>query len=562
MRRKALGSTLIGLVAVILTVVLSGDFPTVAAPAARDDLVTVAVEPDTLNPLFDGVGYHHALFTVDVQRDDSGRAFAQGVEYLPSVRDGTWSVDGQRMRVRWRLRHRTWHDGRPVTCGDYVFTFNVMRNSQVALGRNAAVDTAALRLIENVRCPQGAAAREIVVTWKARSPIGGLTIIAGFPLPRHVVEPFYRRSPGQLHLAPYGQDPSVTITDGPYRFAEWRRGHSITIHAVQGHSLFGTPRIRRIVHRFVTAREALAMMLAGEMDLNPAVRQSLRDVVVALRPPHLRLVPYPTASVEHIDFNLDNPFLQDVRVRRAIAHGLNRVAIAHEAWGAGTNNKVVHTYLPHTHPAYTTDVQIYPYDPARSRALLRDAGFSPGSDGVMRNAAGQRLSLELNTGLSGSVQDEPRQVTQALAQRQLREVGIEIIPVTFPSRVFFSEILPKRRFTGLAMYAWILGPTDGCEGLYTLRDIPSEENGWNGQNYPGYRNPEMDTLCRTAAEELDPERRQALLRRTQVIYARDLPTLSLSTWGAVALVNVGLENFRPTAQLSRLSWNVHTWYWK
>jgi peptide/nickel transport system substrate-binding protein len=180
----------------------------------------------------------------------------------------------------------------------------------------------------------------------------------------------------------------------------------------------------------------------------------------------------------------------------------------------------------------------------------------------MRNAAGQRLSLELTTGLSGSVQDEPRQVTQALAQRQLRDVGIEIIPVTFPSRVFFSEILPKRRFTGLAMYAWILEPTQGCEGLYTLRDIPSGENGWNGQNYPGYRNPEMDTLCRTAAAELDPERRHALLRRTQVIYARDLPTLSLSTWGLVALVNVGLENFRPKTRSSEHWWNVHTWYWK
>lgn len=92
---------------------------------------------------------------------------------------------------------------------------------------------------------------------------------------------------------------------------------------------------------------------------------------------------------EHIDFNLDNPLLRDVRVRQAIAHGINRTQIIQQFFGG--KQAVAHSLWPLQHPAYTDSVPRYSYDPAR--ALLKDAGFGPGPDGVMQKADGQPTIL-------------------------------------------------------------------------------------------------------------------------------------------------------------------------
>jgi peptide/nickel transport system substrate-binding protein len=127
--------------------------------------------------------------------------------------------------------------------------------------------------------------------------------------------------------------------------------------------------------------------------------------------------------------------------------------------------------------------------------------------------------------------------------------------------VFFSEFIGRRKFTGLALYGWIFGPSSDCDELYTSDGIPSEINGWKGQNFPGYRNAEMDEVCKAAAREVDESRRNQLLRQSAHIFSRDLPALSLHVRLAIAAVRTGLENFTPT-QVPPLTWNAHAWYWK
>src|SRR5207247_10318984 len=123
---------------------------------------------------------------------------------------------------------------------------------------------------------------------------------------------------------------------------------------------------------------------------------------------------------EHIDLNFDNPLLQDVRVRRALAHGINRDAISQQLFEG--KQPVYHTYLPPRHPGYTDAVQKYTVDPARARALLQEAGFTPGSDGILRNAAAHRLPLEPNTTAGNRVREQVEQIIQ----QNLKEIGIEI----------------------------------------------------------------------------------------------------------------------------------------
>lgn len=550
----------------VILMVLGLALPSVSdatAGSRRDEMVWGAIgTPETLNPLFSGLSWH-VLYMTDVVYDDVSRLSPRGVESLPSLKDGTWRVEGEAMALTWTLRRRAWHDGVPVTCGDYVFTFTVVRDARVPVPFDR-YEAAREGLISSVQCPKGQDAREVVVRWAVRSPRAVLGIIGGPVLPRHVVERYYRSNPGRLHQTPYGIDIGLTVGDGPYRVVEFRRQQVVAFEAVRGHPVLGTPRIRRHVLRVYPVGPAgfgglrvVEATLAGEVDVAGNFNVAGLREFKQRGEGSVRFVVVPTMNFEHIDFNLENPLLKDVRVRKAIAHAINRPAaweeFAEVVPGAFT---LAHTYLPRQHPGYPVDVATYAYDPARARRLLKEAGFTPGPDGILRTAAGERLTLDLATREDQST----RRLAIRAIQRQLREVGIEIAIVEVPARVLFDELLQRRRYRAMALYAWVLDPLSDCEGLYTSGGIPSEQNGWVGRNYPGYRNEEMDRLCKEAARELDFGKRSALLQQTARIFARDLPALPLLFPAAVHVIRVGLENYRPS--FSGITWNVHEWYWK
>src|SRR3990172_552492 len=344
-----------------------------AQPAAGRDQVVIGMsqEPDFLNPLFAemaaSVSVNSTIFTNDIQRDNTWKLFPQGVTYLPNLRDGTWKLDGDKMTLVWRVKPRNWSDGRPVTCGDYVFGHNVARNEQVPV----VVRDLTTR-INNILCTAGASGTAITVNWKERYAYANLVITEYGALPRHILERYYRANPSKLNEAPYGNDPAITVGDGPYKLVEWRKGSSITVEAVPNHKIFGTARIKRLIWRVIPDTNALvANMLSGAIDAISTIGISLDQATQLDRQAagRFRVLFEPGLIWEHIDFNLDNPLLQDVRVRRALVHGINRDLIVQQLFQG--KQPVSHTYLPPKHPGYTDAIDKYPFDPAPPRALLQ-----------------------------------------------------------------------------------------------------------------------------------------------------------------------------------------------
>lgn len=533
----------------------------VGGPAAGADQVVIGIAqaPDTLNPLFAQTAAAQVvmatIFTVDVQRNAAGTPFPQGVRDLPSVKDGTWRLDGERMTLLWQIRSRSWADGAPVGCGDYVFSHRVARDARVPI----AVRDLTNRIAE-VSCPDGPSGSRVRVVWKERYPHANLQVTEFGAIPRQALEPAFARNPAGLRTAPYGTDARATIGDGAYRLVEWRRGSSLTVEASGRHPIFGTPQIRRISWRVIADRDALvSTMLSGAIDAISTVGVTFEQAVQLQRSSagHLTVFFEPGLTWEHLDFNLDHPLLQDLRIRRAIALAIDREQITQEVFGG--RQPVAHSYLPPRHPGYTASgIQRYPYAPGRARALLQAAGFSPGADGLLRNAAGTRLSLELSTTAGHRAREQVEQIIQA----NLREVGIEITIRNYPARVFFGEITGRRKFPALAMYAWVMSPTSDCDQLYTSDGIPAEGNGWAGQNIPGYRSPEMDRLCKAAARELDSERRVRFLRASAALFSRDLPALPLYHTVSLAASKPALRNFLPV-QIGATyeTWNASRWSW-
>ncbi len=513
------------------------------AAAPKDEVVIgVSQEPDILVP---GLGgnlqvsseLQRALFAAAVSYDDHWKLIPEQAREIPTFENGLWRLlPGEKMQLTWHLKPLNWQDGMPVTAEDYVFTHRAIMNDKVPV-----VSRSFEKHVENIYAPSP---DTIIVTFKDHYAFANNGVIQDGPWPRHLLEKAFHENPGGLDKLSFGNDPKATIGSGPYRLVSWQKGSSIVVEAYPGYTL-GTPRIKRIVWRVITDTNTLgANLLSGAIDaISPVgisfVQGAQLDQQIAQRRLAERVLFTPGLVWEHIDLNLDNPKFKDKRVRQALLYALDRQGLVNGLFGG--KQQVADSYLPPKHYGYDAAVPKHAYNPDRARQLFAEAGWTPGPDGILRNAQGERFSVTIVTTAGNRVREDVEQILQS----QWRKVGVELKISNQPARVLFGETTRHREFE-MAMYAWSQAPIAGCETLYTTDNIPSPQNAYNGQNSPGFSNPEMDKLCHAISTELDQAKRVAMLKRTQTVLAEEMPVLPLYFRVDVSAVKNGLQNWRPT----------------
>ena len=107
--------------------------------------------------------------------------------------------------------------------------------------------------------------------------------------------------------------------------------------------------------------------------------------------------------------------------------------------------------------------------------------------------------------------------------------------------------------------SWLTSPENVPWTTLDSSMIPAEENGWAGQNYPAYVNPEMDALLDQMERELDREKRRDLWHRMQSIYVRDLPAIPLYWRAEPYILPKWLEGLRPTGHQYTTALWVEEW---
>ncbi len=177
--------------------------------------------------------------------------------------------------------------------------------------------------------------------------------------------------------------------------------------------------------------------------------------------------------------------------------------------------------------------------------------------GVRVNAAGRRLSLELMT----TAGNRSRELVEQVLQSHWREVGIDVRIRNEPARVFFGETVQKRRFTGLAMFAWLSSPENVPRAILHSEEIPTADNNYSGQNFIGFANPEADELLEEIEVELDRDRRRRLWHRLQEIYMEELPVLPLYFRADAFILPRPLKGIEPTGHQYPTTLWVENWRW-
>ncbi|MFL5256267.1 MAG: peptide ABC transporter substrate-binding protein [Rhodopila sp.] len=549
---KAYAGISIGLRLAIAALLLA--HPAAAADAHRDLSIGVASFPSTLHPAIDPdlikfylLGFADRPVTT---HDASGQVVCLLCTEVPSLANGGARLEGDGMAVTFRFRPGLqWGDGAPLGAEDLAFTARVGHDPN-----SGFADTHAWAIISHVDVvdPQTA-----VVHFAERNyqfdQLGQI-------LPAHLEAAVFDRAKGPaayMQQSNYNTAPTNPgLYNGPYLITGFDTGARVVLERNprwQG----AKPFFDRIAVKTIGNTAALqSNLLSGDVDMVPGEGIGLTlDQVLALQKQYPDRFVYtykPNMAYTHIDLQLDNPILADSRVRRALLMGIDRKSMVDKLMGGRV--AVANSFASPQQPVYSADAPAYPYDPARARALLAEAGWTPGPDGICRNAAGQRLTLEFATSTGVRV----RELLQQVMQSEWRRIGVETIIHNEPPRTLFGETLKHRAFKGLAMFAWVSGIESSPRQTLSSGQIPTSANNWGGGNYPGFHDATMDADIDAMEKELDPARRRPLWTEMQRLYAEQLPVLPLF-YGADAHVwPVWLKGVAPTGfRLSTLS--VEDW---
>src|SRR2546421_4840004 len=369
-----------------------------------------------------------SIYTPLLVGDTSGKIVPALATEVPTVANGDVSADLK----TWTYKIRpgvTWTDGQPVDARDVDFTWKLWTNAKFG-----ASSTTGYNLITKTDISSD----NLKITFHLSQPFvafnsvwtDGLTA----PLPAHH---FSTMAPDAILKSADNLNPSVT--DGPFMMSESKPGDHFTVvrnsHYYQASA--GLPYLDKIVFRLIPDQNTILKdFQAGS--ITSAWFLDVTKVPAYKALANYQLVANPNASnFEAMYFNLDNPALKDVTVRKAMSMAIDYNALIQTSRrGRALPLCTDHgkAYVPGFHP----DAACPKYDPAAANALLDQAGYTKGADGV-RSKNGQRLEFMYST----TANNAWRAADETILQQNLQAIGIKLNLQNYPAGTFFGNVLPQ-----------------------------------------------------------------------------------------------------------------------
>lgn len=465
-----------------------------AAQQAKDALsVDLPGQPATLDPhlQWDTDSYHvyRNIFDNLVTREADGRI-------VPQIATA-WT---QRSPTEIEFTIRTdvrFHDGTPLTAEDVVFSVRRIIDP--------AFRSPQLSQFDSIKSAEVVAPDKIVLRTERPYPALLAQLVKLSIVPRAYLE---RIGNERFNLEPMGS--------GPFRLVSWQRGVRVTLEANPGYWR-GPPPFRTVTFQAVPDEATrIADLRTGRADI---IRDVNPDSAAALRAEsRIRLLPVATERVGYLFINAQAGPTRDVRVRRAIAHAINRDLIIEALLGGFA--RPVNIMLTPASFGYIADIPGYPYEPARARALLREAG-----------AEGAELSF-----LTSPAYDQ--RVVQAV-QQMLQEVGLRVAINASDHPTFLRRRQGNPEEAGsLSLGRWSCACQDADGVIFPLFR--------SGSLWAKYANPHFDAAVDAARSTLDETERLAHYRRAFEVLREDVPAVGLYQDFAIYAARRELQ-WQPTA---------------
>lgn len=504
-----------------------------------------AQEPPTLNTWLASGGMLIARTVTDplhapwIRLDDHGRWIPVLATAVPSIANGLITTDSQgRATVTVPIRNAaTWSDGAPINCADFQFTWRTVMNEKWQIGSRIGWSS-----IQQIDCPNPHTAQI-----KFNEPYAPFLqdILATYPLPRHA-----------LQHANFNTvwNNRITVSSGPFRFVRWDRGSQLIMERNPqwwGAGRHHLPYLDRIVVRFVPDAQTMKLDLRMEdadlIGLAPDtdLPQELNSIHTA---DHAIL---PGSSWEQLSFNTAAWPLDDVRVRQAVAHAIDRDVIT-DVVLRGQVPRLDSTLLPSQTRWYRPVFADITPDQSQVTNLMQRAGYTRKGTGPWTRH-GRPVKLVLRSVAGNPLRAKAVQIMQA----QLAAAGFPTQITLLRTEIFFAQYIAPGDYH-LAIYSFGHGPEPSQAKIFACSEIPRAPD-YVGKNNFRYCSPDVDAAVQAADRELDPGRRIALLARVQEGVARDMPTLPLFQPPDTLAWDKRLAGIKPNP-MGRHTWNTEDWW--
>jgi peptide/nickel transport system substrate-binding protein len=442
----------------------------------------------------------------------------------------SWDISPDNLTITFHLRNDVrWHDGQPLTADDVLFTYRLLVDP--------AVPTAyADRYLQVVKAE---APDPFTFRVTYGQPLASALISWMFPVhPKHLLEG------RDVTTSPLVRAPVGT---GPYRFVEWKSGEKVVLEANADY-FEGLPFIHRVVYRIIPDPSTMFLELrSGGLDLmNLTPLQYARQTDTLAFKRRFEKYRYLDFSYTYLGFNLRRPLFQDVRVRRALAHALNKQELV-DGVLLGLGTAATGPYKPGTWP-YNPHVRHYEYDPAKARQLLAEAGWHDSDGDGILDRDGRPFAFTIVT----SQGSDARTKSGEIIQRRLKEVGVSVKLRVIEWASFIKEFINPGDFDATIL-GWTIPPDPDSFAVWH-----SSKTGVGELNFIGFKNAEVDRLLEEGRHTLDQQQRKRIYDRFQEILAEQQPYIFLYVPETLPVVAKRFHGIEPAP--AGIMHNFIRWY--
>lgn len=457
-------------------------------------LLSLGGEISTLNP----------LLTTDTSSSSvAGQIFSglirinEKLEPIPDLAESWKVLQGGRV---WRFQLRKgvkWHDGKPFTADDVVFTFQKILDPKTNTVRRSdyVIDGVPVKF---------RSVGEHVVEFTLPQPFAPFLVNAGIGIiPRHI----YKAE--DINTSKYNWKP---IGTGPFKFVEWKAGEFARLTRYDDYH-FGKPKLAGIIFKVIPDENTrLVALETGEIDetnIPPKDYKRMKAIN------GLRVFEYDALTYTYLGLNLKRPIFKDVRVRHALAHATNKEELAAKIFRGLARP----AYAP-TAPAswvYSDDVEKYPYSVEKARTLLEEAGWK-----------GKPLEITVLTNQGNKEREKGAIVLQSQFKRVGIKMNIRIMEWSALLKIINAPKDPKD--FDAVIIGWSLGVDPDGYSIWHSSEYP------RGFNFIAYQNPEVDRLLEKGRTEMDRKMRKEVYTKLHRIISEDQPYVFL--WYPKAIVGV------------------------
>ena len=431
----------------------------------------MAVEPNVLNMLHDSgdtysqIMLHKIVYQTLIQHDN------RTLEFKPMLAE-SWEESPDHLTFTFKLRTDvTWHDGKPLTADDVVFTFELMKDPEFPANNLGSY-------FED--CERVEKIDDHTVRFVYNKPyfLSLAYCGAGFHImPAHAFDGVEDRSQAPIIRNPIGT--------GPYRFLEWKSGTSVTLERYEGY--YGDkPEIDRIIFRIIKDdNTAIQALKSGEVDNIPRIETEVwfSETTTPRFIERFNKYEYDFPTYGYIGWNMRRPLFQDKRVRQALTMLVDRFSIAEKLYRGAAS--VITGPFFYKFPENNTDIEPWPFDPERAKALLSEAGWTDSNgDGVL-DKDGKAFTFEFLYPSSTSIS---RRIG-AIVRDEMAKAGIEVTLANMEWGSMLKRVAEDRDFDAVIM-GWSMDPDQDPQQLWhsSYADVP------NSSNHVGYQSDEADRL--------------------------------------------------------------------